>query len=108
MVVKGKLKVPPVMSSDLRIAGPKTVAFQENRDEVAYAGANGWRAVVGGIKNFGHAEPEYQYVQSAWQKSPPSCPLDDSCLEAFPLRQWPHEYWAIPNVRTDMLTCAQH
>jgi len=64
VVEKGKLKLPRVMSSDLRIAGPKTVAVQENRDEVAYVGANGWRAVVGDIKFFGHAEPEYTHLQS--------------------------------------------
>jgi hypothetical protein len=60
VVEKGKLKLPRVVSSDLRILGPTTVNLQENRDEASFAGPDGWRAVVGEIKVFGHIEPTFE------------------------------------------------
>jgi len=61
-VEAGKLKLPRVGSSDLRVMGPKTVDHQVNRKEKAYNSPAGWRAVVGSIQLFGHSEDdEYAY-----------------------------------------------
>mmetsp|Transcript_20606 Transcript_20606/g.61558 ORF Transcript_20606/g.61558 Transcript_20606/m.61558 type:complete len:529 (+) Transcript_20606:46-1632(+) len=72
-VENGRLKLPVLRTSDLRVSGPKTVEHQTSRDSVTLDGLDGWSASVSTVKVFDHAEeapqPDTEHCEfSAWRK----------------------------------------
>eukprot|EP00039_Didymoeca_costata_P025720 m.14154 g.14154 ORF g.14154 m.14154 type:complete len:633 (-) comp5009_c0_seq1:166-2064(-) len=64
-VYDGKLKVPNMVSEDMRIAGPKTIGHQETVESENYVRSkDGWRVSKRVVKTFGHSEPTFEYVSN--------------------------------------------